>query len=94
VAVALVTLGSLPVQAASVATAPAPGLDLSQRTALGLALVGLGLLVLALTIVRLRIQDRRRRSPSLAGSPWLKVTDTWGVYSTMTARRSTSRSTW
>ena len=96
VLVTLAMVGPLSVQAAAAGTAPTStsGLDPSERFELGVALVALGILILAVTIVRLRIQNRRRRAPTLVGSSWRKVTDTWGGYRAVpSSRRSASRAT-
>ncbi|MGO8686318.1 MAG: hypothetical protein ACLQT7_03915 [Candidatus Dormibacteria bacterium] len=92
----LTGFGPVSVQAAGDGTTPAlPSIaGLAGRVELGAALVALGLLIAAVTIVRLRIQARRRRSPTPPASRWTKVTDTWGVYSTATARRAEVRSRW
>ncbi len=95
VLVTLAMFGPLSVQAAAAGTAPSSssGLDPSERFELGVALVALGILILAITIVRLRIQNRQRRPSVVAGSPWRKVTDTWGYASAPSSRTSASRST-
>jgi len=91
----LAMVGPLSVQAAAAGTVPtsSSGLAPSERFELGVALVALGILILAATIVRLRIQNRQRRSPAMMGSPWRKVTDTWGYAAAPSSRTATSRAT-
>jgi hypothetical protein len=92
--VALAASGTLPVQAAGLTGTVAPaGLDPSDRVELGAALVVLGMLILAVTVIRLRIQSRRRRTPTLVGSRWARVTDTWEPYRPA-PRRTSVRSLW
>jgi len=86
--------GPLPVQAAGMPGAVATaGLSTSDRVELGVALVVLGMLILAVTVIRLRIQTRKRRSPTLVGSRWTRLTDTWEPYRPA-ARRTSTRSIW
>jgi len=92
--VALAASGTLPVQAASMTGSVVPaGLNSSDRVELGAALVVLGMLILAVTVVRLRIQSRRRHTPTLVGSRWARVTDTWEPYRPA-PRRASVRSLW
>jgi len=92
--VALAASGTLPVQAAGMTGSVVPaGLNSSDRVELGAALVVLGMLILAVTVVRLRIQSRRRHTPTLVGSRWARVTDTWEPYRPA-PRRASVRSLW